>query len=769
MAAKILVATAHIDGLLERGLQWHRAGELMQAKSAYQQILQLEPRHFDALHLLGVVAAQTNNPQLAEGLIAQALRVDPLSAIAHANRGNALQALGRLDEALACYEQAIAIAPDYAEAFNNRGYALERRGRLDEAIASYDKAISLWPDYADAFNNRGNALHAQKRSAEALASYDQAITLRPDYAEAFNNRGTCLQDMARTQDALISYDRAISLRPGYAEAHNNRGVCLQDMGRLQEALLSFDKAIALRPDYPDPLNNRGSTLRRLTRLEEALADYDKALSLKPDYAEALYNRGHTLQDLKRLEPALESYKSASTLKPTCDFLLGTQLHLQMRLCDWSQLPSHLLEIQAGLAQHRKVIPPFELLGLLDHPGLQLQAARIYAASPNTPAHRRVAPMKIRPAEKIRVGYYSADFHNHATTYLMAELFEAHDRDRFEIYGFSFGPERNDEMRRRVSAQFHQFFDIRNLADQEVAQMSEALGIHIAVDLKGYTQDGRVGIFAHRCAPIQVSYLGYPGTMGTDFFEYIVADKIVIPEASRPYYSEQVVYLPHSYQVNDSKRTISDKVGTRADAGLPDSGFVFCCFNNNYKILPATLDAWVRILEAVEDSVLWLLDNNPSATKNLRKEAQARGLHPDRLVFAKKIDPAEHLARHRLAGLFLDTLPYNAHTTASDALWAGVPVLTCVGRSFPARVAASLLNAMDLPELIAQTQNEYEATAIDLALNPAKLAAAREKVVQRRKTSPLFNGALFARHLEAAYVEMYRRERAGEGPADITIC
>ncbi len=720
--------------IFQQGLSAHQRGQLLQAKSAYEQVLGKQPKHFDALHLLGVVAGQTKNPALAAELIGRAIDVNPNSASAFNNRGIALKELKRLDDALASYDKAIALKPDYAEAFNNRGIALKDLKRLDDALANYDKAIALKPDYAEAFYNRGNALKDLKRLDDALASYDKAIALKPDYAEAFYNRGNALKDLKRLDDALASYDKAIALKPDYAEAFNNRGTVLQDLKRLDDALASYDKAIALKPDYAEAFNNRGNALKELKRLDDALASYDKAIALKPDY----------------------------------EFLHGMKLHMQMRICDWSNLQSQLNGLVASIAEERKVTLPFPVLGLADRPDLQLKASRIYA-NEKYPERDVWSEFAARPADgKIRIGYYSADFHNHATSFLMAELFEAHDPQKFELYGFSFGPNKQDEMRSRVSSSFKQFFDVTKKSDREVAQMSRELGIDIAVDLKGATQDARMGMFAEHCAPLQINYLGYPGTLAASYFDYIVADKTLIPRESQHYYTEKIIYLPHSYQVNDSKRKISDEVFSRQELGLPKDGFVFCCFNNNYKIVPETFDSWMRVLKATGGSVLWLLEDNPTAARNLRKEAQIRGVDPERLVFAARMKLDEHLARHRVADLFIDTLPCNAHTTASDALWAGLPVLTQMGQSFAARVAASLLNAMDLPELITNTREEYEARAIELANNPFRLSEIKKKLEQNRETSPLFNGKLFARHIESAYAEIHRRHLSKEKPDHIYV-
>jgi predicted O-linked N-acetylglucosamine transferase (SPINDLY family) len=757
-----------ITRLYQQGLGLHKQGQLTQAKSLYEQVLIMQPQHFDALHLLGVIAVKDGNPELAEELIGKAIEINPNFATAHFNRGAALKRLNRLNEAIASYDKAIAIKPDYVQAFQSRGDVQLDLHQYDEALASYDKAISLKSDIPAAFVNRGLTLHRLKRLDEALANCEKAIALKPDFAEAFHLRGTVLKDLQRLEEALSSYDKAIFFKPDFAIAFNNRGITLQALKRLGEALESYDMAIALKPDYPEVLNNQGNTLHELKRLGEALKCYDKAIALKPDFAEVFENRGNSLKLGKQIDGALASYVKAITLKPDLPFLLGTKLHTQLHLCDWRDLTVQINKLETAIDQELKVTRPWALLGLTDKPELQLKASKLNAKS-KFKALEFLGDFKRRDSsERIRIGYYSADFHNHATAYLMAELFEAHDAQRFELFGFSFGPDVQDEMRQRVTAGFDHFFDVTQKSDPEVALMSRALGIDIAVDLKGYTQDARTGIFAQRCAPVQVNYLGYPGTMGAPFFDYIVADKVLIPPESQQHYSEKVVYLPHSYQVNDAKRKISDTLFTRQALGLPESGFVFCCFNNNYKILPTTFDAWMRLLKAVDGSVLWLFENNATAAHNLRQEAQARGVEPSRLVFAKHVQLEDHLARHRAADLFLDTLPCNAHTTTSDALWAGLPVLTLMGQTFAARVAASLLTAMDLPELITHTQEDYEARALELAQNPLQLARLKDKLERNRATSTLFNGQLFARHLEAAYVQMHKRHLSGERPELIEV-
>ena len=717
-----------------QAISLHQQGKLQEARTIYESIIKVSPKHFDALHLLGVVSAQSGNHQLAADLIGKAIAINPGNAGFYLNRGNALQALQQ----------------------------------LEPALASFDKAIKLQPTSAVAHFNRGNVLQALGRYETAVSSYDQAINLRQDSAEFYYNRGNAFQLLNKHEAAVADYQRAVRIKPDFVGAHFNCGNALQSLRRLNDAIACYDRAIAAQPDCTDAYSNRGNAFYALNQMDAAVASYDQAIRCNPTLPEVHHNRGMALQTMQRLDDALISLDNAFHLKPDHPFLFGLILHTRMRICMWDGFEARLADLRSRIERNLRASSSFVVLTLLDIAELQRKSAEIWMADKH-PANDVLGPIPKRAhSPKVRIGYYSADFHNHATTWLMAELFERHDRSRFELIGFSFGPDRQDEMRQRVCAAFDQFIDVRMKSDQEVARLSRSLGIDIAVDLKGDTQDNRMGIFSYRAAPVQVSYLGYPGTVGASYMEYLIADRTLVPERSRQHYSEKIVYLPGSYQVNDRKRRISERIYTRAEVGLPEQSFVFCCFNNNYKITPVMFDSWVRILNAVPGSVLWLFEDHAIAATNLRKEAEQRGLDTKRLVFAKRMELSEHLARHRLADLFLDTLPCNAHTTASDALWAGLPVLTQAGESFAARVAASLLNAIGLPELITETQEQYESLAIELALNSVKLRALKEKLQQNRLTAPLFNTDLYTRNLEAAYSAMYERYQADLPPEHIYL-
>jgi len=706
--------------MLQQALQAFQNGNFDGADSILKRVLQVDSKNLPALHILGLIKASQSNYREAADYLVRAARIHPNDASIQYNLAKALSDSGNDKDALAHHKKAVALAPNNPEAWLNYGKTASNLNRHEDALVWYNNALNLNPNYAEALLNKGATFKELKRYEEAIAFAEQALLINPNLAGAWTNKGVALKELKRYDEAIVHYDKALSLKPDHAEGWSNKG----------------------------------ATLHALKRFDEAITHYEKALSLKPDYHEAWSNKGVTLHELKRYDEAITHYEKALSLKPDVDWVSGDLLYTKMTICSWSGLAESLEDISKKIIANKKVANPFQLLALTDDALLHKQSAEIYVQTkyPFNPTLGLIPKYPRR--QKIRVGYFSADFHNHATGYLMAELFELHDKSQFELVGFSFGPIENDEMRQRLEKSFDQFIEVGRKSDVMVAKLSRDLHIDIAVDLKGFTQNARTGIFAHRAAPIQLNYLGYPGTLGANYMDYIIADKTLISPELQSCYSEKVVYLPNSYQVNDRKRVISDKKFTRQELGLPEHVFVFCCFNNNYKILPATFEGWMRILNAVEGSVLWLLQDNLLAIENLKKEASQHGIDEGRLVFAERMPLSDHLARHRHADLFLDTFPYNAHTTTSDALWANLPVLTLVGQSFASRVAASLLNSIGLQELITKTQEEYEALAIELAKKPEKLSAIKFKLVNNRLSTPLFDTPLFTKNLEAAYLMMY---------------
>jgi protein O-GlcNAc transferase len=756
------------DVQLRAAFSLHQRGLLDEAEAGYRSVLQQDPQNAGALQLLGALASQRRQYAEAIELFEQALRIRPGYADAHNNRGIALMELARPQEALASFDGALAVEPDYADAHNNRGLALQRLGRHEEALAAFDLALQCKPDFLIAHCNRGNALKRLRRFDAALASYDRALAIDPVHADTLYSRGNALKDLGRLADALESYDGALRVRPRFAEAHAYRGLVLQALGRFEDALRSYDTALGIEPHNASFHNNRGTTLTAQHELEEALACFDRALALDGGLVDAHRNRGLVLQELDRLEESAASLARAFALDPGYEYLRGVWLLSRMQLGQWQDHAAHIAELSRQIERGSKASPAFAAVALIGRPDLQRKTAEAWA-SHRCPAASALGPIPRRARRgRVRIGYYSADFHDHATMQLMAELFERHDRSHFELIAFSFGPDREDAMRQRIRLAFDRFIDVRGESDKAVAEMSRKLDIDIAVDLKGYTAGERAAIFAHRAAPLQAAYLGYPGTTGGAHMDYLVADATVVPPQSAPWYAEKIVYLPHSYQPNDARRRISDRAFTRAELGLPASGFVFCSFNGSYKITPEVFDIWMRLLQSVAGSVLWLLQDNPVAARNLRSEAVRRGVAAERLVFAPRLPLPEHLARHRAADLFLDTLPCNAHTTASDALWAGLPVLTRIGEAFAGRVAASLLNAVELPEMIVSTAQHYEELAVALATSPQMLRSIREKLQRNRLSAALFDAARLARHLEDGYRQMHERYQSGLAPEHIRI-
>ena len=726
-------AEAALQGEFNRGQALHQQGKLADAERIYRDILRRRPDHFDALHLLGVIALQTRHAKKAADLISKAIALNANVAAAHNNFGNALLDLKRPGDALASFDKAIALDPHFAVAHNNRANALLDLKRPEEALASCDKAIAAAPDLAIAHNNRGMALLKLNHPDEALASFDQAVALKPDLAMAYNNRGNALIDLSRLPDALASYEKAVALEPTLAMAHNNRGMALIDLKRPEEALASFDRAIAL----------------------------------KPDYAEACYGRGVVFHDLERYREAADAFAQALAIDPKYPFAKGAVLHHKMLCCDWNGVDSLIAEISHDVASGQPSATPFGWQGVCtSQRSLQL-CAELYCDA-KFPAKPATFSRRLSADNKIRIGYLSGEFRNQATSTLLVGVLENHDNSRFETYAFDNGWDDQSELRKRIDDSVHHIVNIRQLSDPAAAAAICDNHIDLLINLNGYFGEHRMPVFARRPAPIQVNYLGFPGTLGARYIDYIIADRHVIPENHDIFYTEKVVYLPNCYQANDDKRKIATRVFSRSEFGLPEAGIVFCCFNNNYKIMPDVFDCWMRILKQVDGSVLWLLENNATAAGNLKREAAARGIREERIVFAKPLALPDHLARHRLADLFLDTLPYNAHTTASDALWAGLPVLTCLGQTFAGRVAASLLNAIGLPELITTTLDAYERMAVHLATQPKTLTAIKLKVAENRLAKPLFDTRLFTRHIEAAYAAMFERHRAGLPAAHIDI-
>ena len=675
---------------------------------------------------------------------------------------------GALQEAEPLYIAALAADPDDLRARAFWARLLVDQGRFAEALTESDRVLAADPRSAEALMQKGFALRGLDRLADAAAHYDVILSLNPNFPPALYLRGDALFALKRPDEALQSFDRALTLHPNFPEAWLSRGAALNQMHRPQEAIASFDRALAIAPDYPEAWYNRGLALEDMAQPEMALASYDRAIALRPDHANAHNNRALTLMGLRRFNEAAASYEQALALDPSQSFAFGGLATAALHACDWDKMEALRSQLETHVREAKSVISPGAMLGYSDDPDL-LQRCMVQFT-------RRIIPVTPQPLwrgetfrnPRIRIAYLSTDFHEHATAYWVAELFERHDRASFEIWGVGFDADDGSAVRQRLIAAFDHFVDARQMSDRQVAEMLHAARIDITVDLKGHTLGARPAIFAQRPAPLQINYIGFVSTMGTDYYDYILGDAFVTPVAHQPWYNEAIVQLPDCYMPIDSRRVLNAPVPTRAQAGLPEDGFVFCCFNNNWKITAPLFAVWMHLLAQVPGSVLWLLEDNGEAVANLRWQVAAHGIAAERVIFASRVAVEQHLARHALADLFLDTLPYNAHTTASDSLRAGVPLVTLTGRSFAGRVATSVLHAVGLPDLAADSLERYEAIALNLARHPAQLAALRQRLKANLPVTPLFDGARYCRAIEAAYRTMWQRWQDGEAPASFTV-
>jgi predicted O-linked N-acetylglucosamine transferase (SPINDLY family) len=739
-----------------------------EALDAYERALRsspdLTPAHFGR----GNVLLDLRRPREALAAYAEVLRLQPDHPEALFNRGNAWLSLAECEAAIGSFDAAIHFNPGYAVAYNNRGSALMSLRRAEQALESFDKAVAIDPKLASAWHNRGCTLRELRRPLEALEAFDRALQLQGDYADAFCGRGDTLLDLDRTEEALAAHDRAVALALGSTNAHNGRGSSLRALRRLPDAIASYDEALRLDPANPAAHYNRGNALLDSGRREEALAGFEWALRLKPGFLQALRSRGEVLLAQQRFEAAVRCYQDLLRVDPAAEYATGALLHAQQCCADWSVnvAAAGRDRVHEAVRAGTRADLPFSFLAVADSPAAQLRCAQTFASHRCPPLKPLYAGTRYRH-DRIRVAYVSADFRDHAVSRLLADVFERHDRRRFETFAISLRPEEQSALGQRVKGAFDRFIDVSGQSDREVAELIHALEIDIAVDLVGFTDGLRPQIFSRRPAPVQVNYLGFPGTMGAPYMDYILADTFVIPPAQSRHFSESVVYLPNCFQANDSQRKIGART-TRLEAGLPDDAFVFCCFNNSYKFNPAMFDIWMRLLDGVPGSVLWLLSAGNEVDRNLRREAVNRGIDPAGLLFASRRPYEEHLSRLRLADLFLDTLPFNAGATASDALWAGLPVLTCAGEAFAARMAGSLLQAVGLTELITHNLADYETKALELARQPSMLLGLRETLNRTGRAAPVFDSNHCRLALESAYQEMWRRHENGQGRESFAV-
>jgi protein O-GlcNAc transferase len=650
------------------------------------------------------------------------------------------------------------------ERLRAKAKAQEAAGQLEEAERLYRRLLDLHRTDLNARHMIAVIRLKQGRAGDALALLTPLVGEAPGDADIRTHYGLALKELGRLDQAMADFNRALALRPDNALTLFCRGNLLVEEAKFEDALRDYDRLMGLAPAYDEGWFRRANALWLMEKFEEALTSYARALQLNPARFSAAFNSGTVLLKLERYEEAFNAFQLAGTLAPDHPYVLGGAASAVLGGCDLARWPQYQDQVIDAVANGSAVIAPLAFLPFCDDAALRRVCAEKFVKDRVPASITPFGTVKPNGGERIRIAYLSCDFRQHATAELIAGLIEHHDRTRFEIAAFSFGSDDQSAMRTRLMKAFDRFDDVRTRSNADVARLLRDGKFDIAVDLKGHTEGSRPGILAHRPCPVQVSYLGYPGTTAAPWLDYIIGDAVVLPFDRQPFYSEKIVHLPNCYQVNDSTRACAGYVTGRAQAGLADDGFVFCCFNAAWKISPTIFDIWMRLLQSLPGSVLWLLEDNRSAIRHLRAAAGACGIDPNRLVFAPRLGTAEHLARHRLADLFLDTVPYNAHTTASDAMWAGLPLLTCLGTEFDGRVAASLLFAMGLPEMVTDTLKGYEELALGLARDRTRLSGLRERLAANRRTSRLYDTDRFRKSIEAAFLRMVEIARRG-GPAE----
>jgi predicted O-linked N-acetylglucosamine transferase (SPINDLY family) len=738
-----------------------QAGKFADAKQVVTKGLALNPNSADLLAFLGNIHLQQNEFDLAVACYQQALNIQPGAVEVNINLGKIYIGQGRLQDAVDCYRQALALKNDYAELHFELGGLLYKLKKLDEAMITFQKVLTLKPEFAEAYIYLGIILNDIGKVDEALTYYHKSISLNSNLIEAYVNIGGILKNQGKPDEALATYRHALKINPESPEIYLNLGVIFQSLGDFNQAVAYYKKSLDLKPDFAEANNKLGNAFLEQNLIAEAYACYSKAIKMNPNFADAYYNLGALLILQRKNSEGLEYLQKSLNINPDHNTARTLVMHLMQHMCNWTDLASIAQTVRHAVINEptteKNIFPPFAFLAI---PGAtakeQKQCALRWAHNEYSSliSLRKKLDFKCKrsPNSKITIAYISMDLRNHPVSYLMAEVFKLHDRNRFNVIAYAYDNDKKSAMRERLESSFDSFVDIRNYTHEQAAKKIHADHVDILIDLTGHTQNNRTGILALRPAPVQVNYLGYPGTMGADFYDYLIADRFIIPEEHKPHYTETIVWMPDCFQANDRSRP-RPAPPTRSELGLANDAVVFCCFNQTYKITQEMFDVWCRLLIAVPDSIIWITASNPQSEINLRNEAEARGIAGERLVMAPLLSREAHLARMQCADLFLDTLPYNAGTTCSDALWMGLPVITCAGDSFVSRMAGSLLATIGTPELITYNLEDYYRLALDLATDRKKLEAIRNKIIANRDTSPLFDTERFTRNLENAYIRM----------------
>ncbi|MCB2106863.1 MAG: tetratricopeptide repeat protein [Rhodobacteraceae bacterium] len=761
--------TQPLDLVFDRAISHHERGEFEAAKALYRQVLDHAPDHIQAWLYLGLAATQQENFSEAENWFARALERDPNNLAALIDRAGALIQLKRYDESIALSSRALEIDPGNILALGRRAAATLNGSRPDQALPDLDRLIALNPNDVDGLCNRGLCHLKLGNPGLALPDLDRTLHLVPSHRNAQLGRAAALLDLQRTHEALTFLTDYVTQHPSDPEAAALMATILIALRRLNDAILLCDRILSADPGQTQAYVNRAHAHRHKFQYQAALTDYEHALTLDPTDVETMAARAYLLLEMRRFDSAIDAFEAVNAAAPEYPFIMGDLVGTRLQCCDWRDYGKAIEFLKDGVRNRKRAATPFQFTIAVDDPHLARQCAEIYARHTIKVTEPRTRKKIERPpSARIKIAYVSADFREHAASYLIAGLFEKHDRRRFEIFGISCGRPDNSPMRKRITEACDRFVDAADWDDEKLRTYIRNSGIDITVDMTGNTHSGRTALFALDTGSVHVNYLGYPGTMGHPAYDYMIADRYIVSDEMKTAFSEHMIRLPDTYQVNDGQRIRPQKTTTRANHGLPQEGFVFCCFNNCSKITPPIFDIWMELLQTVDQSVLWLLEDTETAKSNLRNEATARGVESRRLIFAPKVPQAEHLERHHHADLFLDTLPCNAHTTASDALWMGLPLITCSGAGFASRVAGSLLHALGVPELSVPSMRDYRRLAVNLASTPNAMHAVRSQIEQSRMFAPLFDTDRFRRNIELAYERMYDLHVRGLPPNDFDI-
>lgn len=762
-------------------LMYRSTNNLADVLKAARRFSELNPSNADAKYNLGKILDELGNPEAAITCYLQSINLRPDFVHGYFNLANAFKTLGKLEEAIIHFKEAIRLRPNEPNLHSNLGTVFQELGHLDQAEDCYKKSIQLKPNDAVAYNNLGSLQKEMHEFENALSNFSNAVKHNPDFTTAYINMAVVFQLLNRPEEAEERCLNALEIDPNFPEAHFNLGVALQSLSNLASAKRSYKRAIELKPHYVEAHNNLGNVHRLLGEFSAAEMNFKQILELQPTCADALFNLGSTLTKLNRTDEALICYEKVYGLNPKMDYLLGDLLFAKLRLCHWNGLEERIGALHEIIDAGGKGCSPFALQSLIECPQSILKATEIYSNHINVETkkvtmqnEKENASLNFLPSidnqknrKKIRLGYFSPDFHDHPVAKLMLDLFKCHDRSKFEVHAFYFGPGSNDEWNQRIRESVMYFHNIQSMSDKDIASLTKSLKIDIAIDLTGYTSNNRVTMFSHTLAPIQASYIGFLGTMGSEYYDYLIADRVLIPEESLGCYSEKIVYLP-SYQVNSSLPCEIEDHMDRDYFNIPKEAFVFGCFNNSYKISPAAVDSWSKILKNVPDSVLLMYVKDNLTKKNLRNEFISRGINPEQILFSGSLTGTEYWSRFKSVDLALDTFLVNGGATSSDILRMGCPLISYKGESFSSRMGASLLTALELPELITSNQNDYESLAITLGNDKNKLLAISKKVASKRNSSLLYNVKQFAKSIETAYVSMLDKSVKNEEPCHIYI-